>query len=661
MRPVYSIFAPLLACMVIAASCRKPGSPGEADEFYVADATIGSKNLSLYTPLLNDNIPLGEALVLRFNQNVRAGSVQAGVRIATKAGTSVSYTVQTDGAALTVTTGQLTPFTAYVVTVSSELLSESGTPCKPQSIEFTTRSADLLVTEARVGGQNLVSSPAPRGVPRMFQARLRFNQPLQRNSVNSTSVKLFRSGGLEDLQWVFENNDSTLILTTARPLVHFEKYTLSLTGAIAGPQGYQFNGFNRSFYTALDTTPKFPVLSDAALIETVQRQTFRYFWDFAHPVSGLARERNTSGNIVTTGGSGFGLMAIVVGIERGFITRSEGVARWQKTVDFLTNTAQRYHGAFAHWLDGASGATVPFSTKDDGADLVETSFLMQGLLTVRQYLNPNDPAEKQIIGQIQALWEGVEWDWFTRGGQKVLYWHWSPRYAWEMNHAIRGYNECLITYFLAAASPTHPIQPEVWHQGWAGSGSIVNNSSYYGYTLPMGQPLGGPLFFAHYSYLGLDPRTLEDQYARYWTQNRHHTLINYAYCVANPLGKAAYGPQCWGLTASDSPGGYNAHAPNNDLGVISPTAALSSFPYTPDESMKALRFFYEQLGDKLWGPYGFYDAFSPQEGWYATSTLAIDQGPVIIMLENHRTGKLWNLFMSSPEVPAAAARLGMRY
>jgi hypothetical protein len=640
-------------------ACNKQ-KPVEGEVFFLNTVVIGSQSLSFYTPLSNEGLPLEEPLVLTFDQPVRPATVPAGVRLSA-AGTPVPFSYTVQGAVVTLNTAPLVPRTAYVLSVSAALLSEGGAGCTPQEITFTTRSADLRVVQAAAGGQNLLASPPPRDVPLTFEARLRFSQPLQRATVSSVSVRLFRSGGFEDVQWTFDNGDSTLVLTTARPLAHFEKYTLVLTNAISGPPGYQLTGFNRSFYTALDPMPKFPVLSDADLIETVQRQTFKYFWDFGHPVSGLARERNTSGDIVTTGGSGFGLMAIIVGIERGFIGRSEGVARWRKVVSFLTHNAQRYHGAFAHWLNGSSGATVPFSTKDDGADLVETSFLMQGLLTVRQYLNPADPVENQLIADINALWEGVEWDWFTRGGQKVLYWHWSPRYGWEMNHAIRGYNECLITYFLAAASPTHAIAPEVYHQGWAGSGGIVNGNTYYGYRLPLGEARGGPLFFAHYSWLGLDPRRLEDQYAQYWTQNRHHTLINYAYCAANPLQKVGYSAQCWGLTASDNPTGYSAHSPNNDQGVITPTAALSSFPYTPTESMQALRFFYEQLGDKLWGPYGFYDAFSPQEGWYATSTLAIDQGPIIVMLENHRTGRLWSLFMSAPEVPTGAQRLGMRY
>jgi hypothetical protein len=227
-----------------------------------------------------------------------------------------------------------------------------------------------------------------------------------------------------------------------------------------------------------------------------------------------------------------------------------------------------------------------------------------------------------------------------------------------MNHAVRGYNEALITYFLAAASPTHTIDAAVYHEGWADNGGIANSKTFFGINLPLGYDYGGPLFFAHYSFLGLDPRNLQDTYANYWTQNVNHSLINHAYAVENPHNYVGYGDNNWGLTASDNSGGYSAHSPTNDLGVISPTAALSSFPYTPVESMKALKFFYYTVGDRLWGPYGFYDAFNLTEGWTADSNLAIDQGPIIIMIENYRTGLLWDLFMSAPEVQQGMDKLG---
>ena len=403
-------------------------------------------------------------------------------------------------------------------------------------------------------------------------------------------------------------------------------------------------------------------LTDEQLLELVQKQTFRYFWDFAHPVSGLARERSNLAyeyghETTTTGGTGFGIMATVVAAERGWITRDTAVGHLLKMVRFLAK-ADKYHGVFPHWLNGATGKTIPFSSKDDGADLVETSYLMAGLLTARQYFNKDNPRENQLRNRITWMWNDVEWDWHTRGGLSVLFWHWSANNGWSMNHEIRGWNECLITYILAASSPRYAISADVYHRGWANSSHFKNQRDYYGIKLPLGFDYGGPLFFAHYSFLGIDPKGLKDRYADYWTQNVNHTLINREHCIRNPKQYKGYGANCWGLTASDNHRGYGAHSPEEDLGVISPTAALSSFPYTPEYSMQVLKHFYNDLGDKLWSKYGFVDAFNETAGWYADSHLAIDQGPIIVMIENYRSGLIWNLFMAIPDVQAGLKKLG---
>lgn len=411
-------------------------------------------------------------------------------------------------------------------------------------------------------------------------------------------------------------------------------------------------------------------LSDEELMTLVQEQTFQYFWDGAEPVSGLARERvhmdgsypRNDKNVVTSGGSGFGLMAILVGIEREFITQEQGLERFEKIVGWLEK-ADRFHGIYSHWLDGETGKVVPFGREDDGGDIVESSFLFQGLLCVRQYYKDGSDREKELAGRIDKLWKEAEWNWYR--GENVensLIWHWSPNYGWKKNHHIKGYNECLITYVIAASSPTHPIPPEVYHEGWAQNGAITGGTTKYGYDLPLNhdgsQEYGGPLFWAHYSYLGLDPRNLEDRYANYWDHNVSHVMIDYEYCVENPGGYANYGPDCWGLTASYTVTGYTAHKPGNDPGVISPTAALSSMPYSPVQSLAALRYFYEELGDSIIGTYGPYDAFSVKDSWYPTRYLAIDQGPIPVMIENYRTGLLWDLFMSCPEVETGLANLG---
>jgi hypothetical protein len=335
----------------------------------------------------------------------------------------------------------------------------------------------------------------------------------------------------------------------------------------------------------LQTANRQPI-SDSALLDLVQKQTFRYFWDFAHPVSGLARERSNTtpayGNeVVTIGGSGFGVMAIIVATERHWITRDTAVKHLLKSVKFLSK-ANSYHGIFPHWLNGASGITSPFSRKDDGADVVETAYLFEGLLCARQYFNLQTPLENELRNRINELWLQAEWSWHQRDQGNSYYWHWSPNNGWSMNVEIRGWNECLISYVLGASSPTYPITASVYHKCWAVGKDFINGKEYYGIKLPLGPSYGGPLFFAHYSFMGLNPHLLKDAYADYWEQNHNQTMINYTYCVQNPRQFKGYGENCWGLTAGDTYDGYNAQSPDNDFGTISPTAALSSFPYTPE-------------------------------------------------------------------------------
>ena len=394
-------------------------------------------------------------------------------------------------------------------------------------------------------------------------------------------------------------------------------------------------------------------IADDALLDLVQRQTFGYFWAFAHPKSGMARDRSGpdgggSSDLLAVGGTGFAIMAMIVAVERGWISRAEGVDRLLDMLGYLA-AAEQYNGVFPHYLDGPTGKEVSFWADNAGGDLVETSYLVQGLLCARQYFCASDPGEKALRAGIDDLWRKVNWNWHTKGAN-VLFWHRNATTEKENHHRIEGWNECLITYVLAASSPTFPISASVYHEGWAKGQQFKNGKQYFGITLPLGPELGGPLFFAHYSFLGLDPRGLKDRYADYWEQNRRHTLINYQHCVRDPQHYLGYGRDCWGLTACDGDRGYFPHAPDQDRGVIAPTAALSSMPYTPDESMKALKHFYYDLGSSIWGKYGFADAFNQTTGWVASDQLAIDQGPIIVMIENHRTGLLWRLFMSCPEV-----------
>ncbi len=420
--------------------------------------------------------------------------------------------------------------------------------------------------------------------------------------------------------------------------------------------------------------PIVEVISDEELMELTQRETFKYFWDYAEINSGCARERyhpdnpSNDANTVATGGTGFGLMAILVAIERNYVSREEAVVRLQKIVDFLEK-ADRFHGAWPHWLDGNTGKVKPFSTMDNGGDLVETAFLAQGLISLKEYFKDGSPSEKELAAKADALWKGVEWNWYAQN-QNVLYWHWSPDNQFSINLQLKGYNETLIAYVLAAASPDYSITKEVYTSGWASEGNIKSNTTTYNYPLlvkhPGSETYGGPLFFSHYSFLGLNPKGLKDEFVDYGSVSTNHTNINYRYAVENPKNYLGYSTECWGLTASysrnsDGSLGYNAHSPANDVGVISPTAAISSIPYTPTESLRAMQYFYKNK-DKLWGPAGFYDAFSPQHNyWVAEAYLAIDQGPQIVMIENYRTGLLWNLFMQNEDVKVGLTKLGFTY
>lgn len=645
--------------LLAACTCKKGATTPEPDFFQLLKVTAG--DITLSTSATRQEISTEITLGIHFSSPVDSQTVEAAIKLIkaennTPIDIQISY--QNDGEVVLVTPGTLLEYnTEYILQISNELNSASGSEFPGADYRFVTQNGVLQLVSATLNKYALNTSEAIRNVEydSVF-LELEFSEALDPEQYQTS----FWFSPAVSAQFELQNANKTVHIALTEPLDYYSFYTINVSSGLTSAQGFEFEGYTASFQTGLDTTYKFPELTDDELLTKIQEATFRYFWDFAHPVSGLARERNTSGDVVTTGGSGFGVMAILVGIERGFISREEGIERLETIIGFLKNTADRFHGVWPHWLNGTTGKTIPFSTKDNGADLVETAFMAQGLIAVRQYLNPDHSTEKNLIDEINTLLDEIEWNWFTRDGQDVLYWHWSPDYGWDMNMPIRGYNEALIVYVLAASSKNYAIKADVYHKGWATSGSIKNGNEYYGYLLPVGYDFGGPLFFAHYSFLGLDPRQLSDAYADYWTQNRNHTLINRAYCISNPAQYVGYSSASWGLTASDTPNGYSAHSPTNDRGTITPTAAISSLPYTPEESLEAIRHFYYVLGDKLWGEYGFYDAFNPSQSWWASSYLAIDQGPIVVMIENYRTALIWNLFMSAPEVKNALDVLGFK-
>lgn len=419
-------------------------------------------------------------------------------------------------------------------------------------------------------------------------------------------------------------------------------------------------------------------LSDEELLDMVQEAHFRYYWEGAESHSGLALE-NIPGRqqMIASGASGFGIMALIAGTERKFISREQAVERFLKIVSFLEKS-EKFHGAFSHFIDGPTGKVEPFfGDRDNGGDLVETSFLFQGLLAAQQYFNGNSADEKKIRSSIQKLWENVEWKWYRRTKDNpYLLWHWSPDKEWIINHKLIGWNETMITYFLAIAGPKHGVPASMYYTGWASQdeeakkyrinwgktedgSNYANGNSYYGINLPVGVSNGGPLFFIHYSYLGLDPRQMKDAYTDYYTNNVAIAKINYRYCVENPNKHVGYGEACWGLTASDGPRRYSANEPvaRMDEGKMTPTGALASFPYTPEESMAALKNYYRHYGSFLWGEYGFRDAFNLTDNWCSEIFMGLNQGPIVVMIENHRSGLLWKLFMANPDIQKALRKI----
>jgi len=419
-------------------------------------------------------------------------------------------------------------------------------------------------------------------------------------------------------------------------------------------------------------------MSDDELLTMLEEACFRYYWEGADPYAGMALE-NIPGDdrIMATGASGFGIMALVVGVDRGFITREQGAERLNKITTFLEK-APRYHGVWSHFMEGQDAKTLPvFDMVDSGGDLVESAFLMEGLLAARQYFHRDTPAEKELAARITRLWEAMEWDWYRKSADgDALYWHWTPEWSWFINHRLTGFNETMIVYLLAIASPTHAVGPELYYTGWAGQSEAAqlyrkgwsasaegskyaNGGAYFGTRLDVGVGSGGPLFFALYSYLGFDPHSLTDLYTNYFENNRQMATINRAYCIANPEKRKGYGPDAWGLTAADGPRGYNPSAPDkeHDQGTIAPTGALASFPYTPDASMAALKYFYRQLGEKLWGIYGPLDAYNADNDWVSPIYMGLHQAPITVMVENYRTGLIWKWFNSNPEIQTMLKKL----
>jgi hypothetical protein len=635
------------------ASCKGDNGGGAQPEVFqllrvsAGGTTLGSSSTA-------SGIVVDAGVLIEFSAPADTSTVSESVRLVQAENPATPVPVRFEFSAggrhiLVIPAADLQWRTTYRVEIGASLRSQNGAVFPGVSYLFETQNGSVNLQTATINGRSMRVPAVIRDITfENVQIQLSFSETVTEADLRSHT----RLSPAAALNFALSEDRLTANISISEPLDYYTNYVFTLSSTMKSENGYDFAGFSKGFQTGLDSGLKFPELDDEALMDLVQSTTFRYFWDFAHPVSGMTRERLSSGELVTIGGSGFGLMAVITGIERGYITRSEGIERFQQVTAFLSH-ADRFRGVWPHWLNGSTGRTIPFSNNDNGGDLVETALMAQGLVTVREYLNASHTVESGIIDRINDLLNSIEWDWYTRGGQNVLYWHWSPDRGWAMNMHVSGYNEALITYIMAASSKNHGISPQVYHTGWARGGAIRNGKTFYGLQLPLGYDYGGPLFFAHYSFLGLDPRGLSDQYADYWLQNRNHTLINRAHSIANPLNHVGYSADSWGLTASDDHTGYGVHEPTRDNGTITPSAALSSIPYTPEESLQAMRHFYHILGDKLWGEYGFFDAFNPTQAWWSQQYLAIDQGPILVMIENHRSALLWNLFMRAPEIQKA--------
>jgi len=653
----FNTFIGLLAVILLLlfSSCKKKMANSES--LIVEHVKAGNTELTLQGP--NFNIPVDSSITITFNASLDTNTVRKSLFLKKNGNTDVLIGIVYSNIYQTVTVipaNHLDPFTNYILQIGASLTGSAGERFAGTNYSFTTINRKLTLKSVTLNGAEFLQHKKLSNIDwQQVDIELLFSDPLDSSNYKS----YFNLSTSNHISLSLSDSSRRVSITNTSPLPDYTLTWFTVSSNLKSAKGFVFDGFTNSFYTSLDSTYKFPPLSDDALLNLVQQQTLKYFVDFAHPACGMARERNTSGDVVATGGSGFGVMALVVGMNRGFITRNQGLAQFGKILTFL-ETCDRFHGVWPHWLDGNTGRVVPFSAKDDGGDLVETSYMVMGLYTMRQYLDSTNAAEKLLINRINMLTAAVEYDWYTQG-QNVLYWDWSPDYGFALNVKIQGYNETLITYVVAASSTTHPVSAAVYHQGYAQNGAIKNGNAYYGITLPLGQPYGGPLFFTQYTYLGLDPRNLSDIYANYWTQNVNQSLINYTYCVTNPKKFIGYNTSSWGLTASDDPVEYTAHSPTNDDGVITPTAAVSSLPYTPVQSMNAIRNFYFILGNRLWGQYGYYDAFDVSANWWASSYIAIDEGPIVGMIENYRTQLLWTLFMSNPEIKASLTKLGFTY
>lgn len=391
-----------------------------------------------------------------------------------------------------------------------------------------------------------------------------------------------------------------------------------------------------------------PMVVRSAMNEQ-QQKVVNYFFTGANEQTGMALNSSSNKTILTTGATGFGIMNLIIGVERGWINREEAARQIVKITRFLKR-ADRFAGAWAHWYK-PDGRMVPFGSQMQAGEIVETAFMMGGLLTASEYFTGGSDDEKEIRKATEEFWNSIEWNHFVKDG--MLYWIWhQDKNSYEL--PLVGWNETLLVYILAMAAPdAHKVSPDIYKNCWQGYNFANLTRKTYGYSLPLGtDDNGGPLFLSQYSFLGLDPRYMQDQYAFYWTQNVSHTLINRHYCVYEAPKEYRYSEYDWGLTACEGCGehpDYMSRDPKNDDGIIAPTAALSAFPYTPFYSTQVLLNLKNNYSD-LNGKYGFGVSYCPADKSVGKNYLAMEHAPIAIMMENYRSGLIWKLLMQNEHV-----------
>jgi hypothetical protein len=400
----------------------------------------------------------------------------------------------------------------------------------------------------------------------------------------------------------------------------------------------------------------------AALLDTVQHSSFLYFWSEANPANGLIRDRSTSGSPASIAATGFGLSSICIAVDHGWVTREAGRDRvlttlqtfWTEPQGSGANGFIGYKGLFYHFLD----MTTSVRTWTSELSTIDTALLFAGILDAKQYFTGSDPAETEIRALADSIYYRADWE-FMRNGAQGIYMGWKPGTGYSGYGLWQGYNEAMILYLLALGSPTHPVPTSTWNYWMSGyQWSTLYGQSYY---------IFAPLFGHQYTHCWVDFRQVQDAVMRargitYFENSRRATLAQRAYAIANPGGWVGYSDSLWGLTASDIKGGYNARgAPPalNDDGTITPTAPIGSIAFSPDEVIPVVRNMFQNY-PLLWGSYGFRDAFnlSLNPVWYDTDYVGIDQGPIVMMIENHLTGSIWDRFMLNPDIQMGLTRAG---